>query len=84
MATKWAGSSTSEHGKGSERRRVLLGLSPTGLGGVAFGVVAGGALAGPAGALIGAALGGAAGEALESAIPSRTNGTGQSGAGPHS
>lgn len=68
------------HDGATSKRRFSVRLSPTGMSGVAFGVVAGGALAGPVGALVGAALGGVAGEALETAIPSKSDRAVRSGA----
>ena len=69
MATKIFGRPavwTDHHG----RRRTIVMLSPSGLSGVGFGIMAGGAVGGPAGALVGAVIGGVAGEALEHAVPS--------------
>ena len=72
MVTRRIASVAHGHDETNGRRRFYLPLSPTGMSGVAFGVVAGGALGGPVGALVGAALGGVAGEALETAIPSKS------------
>lgn len=73
MAANQTARLPNRHDRATDKRGIFVRLSPTGLGGVAFGVVAGGARAGPVGALVGAALGGAAGEALEAAIPSRAS-----------
>ena len=64
---KRVGNGTFEIPRGGGRRRFL---SPSGMGGIALGALAGAALGGPVGVIIGAAIGGAAGEALERQFPS--------------
>jgi hypothetical protein len=61
------GDGTYEIPQGGGRRRLL---SPSGMGGIALGALAGAALGGPVGVVIGAAIGGAAGEVLERQFPS--------------
>jgi hypothetical protein len=60
--------------RGDVKVRKIRRLSPSGTSGVIIGGLGGGALAGPAGALVGMVAGGIAGEALERYFPSRPEG----------